>query len=219
MERPGWDSRNASGAMTYGCSCSEISTLCFPGPRLCFLEEIPAPDLPSGVELVEVDPPAMTPPSTTGGHGQPTVGVDFLARHARNRDVGLKGELLVVEYERAWLSEQGRPDLAKLVDHVPSTRGDGAGYDVSSFLLDGSAHHIEVKTTCGSITVPFFVSRTELCYALHSPGMYSIYRIFDLGPKPKLYKLTGDMTEILELRPESYQAWVKAPDARSTARD
>jgi hypothetical protein len=179
------------------------------------IDEMPAPDLPPTVQLFEVDPPVMAPPRT-GGRGRTAVAVDYLERHARNRDVGLKGERLVVEHERAWLSARGRPDLVELVLHVPSTLGDGAGYDVRSFLLDGSPHHIEVKATRGSITAPFFLSASELRHALEHPEAYSIYRIFDLGPNPKFYKLTGDMEEVLDLTPVSYQARVKAPRARST---
>ena len=59
-----------------------------------------------------------------------------LERHARNRDVGLKGERLVFDYERRWLLERGRPDLADRVVHVSVELGHGAGYDVRSFLLD-----------------------------------------------------------------------------------
>jgi hypothetical protein len=179
------------------------------------LEEMSAPDLPPTVELVEVDPPVMAPPSSTG-RGRTTIGVDYLERQARNRDVGLKGELLVVEHERAWLSAHGRSDLAELVTHVPGTLGDGAGYDVSSFKLDGSPHHIEVKATRGSIAAPFFLSANELRYAREHPAAYSIYRIFDLGPAPGFYKLTGNMTEILDLTPVSYQVRVKAPEACAT---
>ena len=49
--------------------------------------------------------------------------------------------------------------------------------------------------------------------------MYSIYRVFDLGPSPRFYKLTGDMQEILDLTPVSYQARVKVPGARPAADD
>jgi len=180
-------------------------------PRL--LEEGPAPDLPATVQLLEVDPPVMAPPGT-GGRGRTVLGVDYLERQARNRDVGIKGERLVVEHERACLSAGGRRDLAEQVTHVASTLGDGAGYDVSSFLLDGSPHHIEVKATRGSITAPFFLSANELRHAREHPDAYSIYRIFDLGPNPRFYKLTGDMEEILDLTPVSYQARVKAPGIR-----
>ena len=182
------------------------------------IDKMPAPDVPPTAQLVEVDPPVMAPP-TTGGRGRTTTAViDYLERQTRNRDVGLKGEHLVVEHERAWLTARGHPDLAKRVVHVPSTLGDGAGYDVSSFFLDGSPHHIEVKATRGSITAPFFLSASELRHAHEHPQAYSIYRVFDLGPNPRFYKLTGDMEEILDLTPVSYQARVKAPGARSTVR-
>ena len=73
-----------------------------------------------------------------------------------------------------------------------------------------------MKTTRGSITAPFFLSASERRYALEHPVAYSIYRIFDLGPNPRFYKLTGDITEILDLTPVTYQARVKAPGAHST---
>jgi Domain of unknown function (DUF3883) len=82
-------------------------------------------------------------------------------------------------------------------------------------LLDGSSHHIEVKATCGSITAPFFLSASELRHAREHSGTYSIYRIFELGPNPRFYKLTGDMQEILDLTPVSYQAQVKPPSTES----
>ena len=92
----------------------------------------------------------MTPASVSGPGRTTTVVIDYLERHARNRDVGLKGERLVFDYERRWLLERGRPDLADRVVHVSVELGDGAGYDVSSFLLDETPHHIEVKATRGS---------------------------------------------------------------------
>lgn len=152
----------------------------------------------------------MPPPLTTGRR-RPAAGVNYLERQERNQDVGLKGELLVIEYERAWLASRGRPDLAERVTHIPGTLGDGAGYDVGSFLPDGTPHHIEVKATRGSITAPFFLSASELRYARDHPAAYSIYRLFDLGPNPGFYKLTGDMDQLLDLTPVNYQARVKTP--------
>src|SRR5262249_40437495 len=43
------------------------------------LEEMPPPDLPPAVQLVEVDPPTMAPPSTSG-RSRTTMGVDYLER-------------------------------------------------------------------------------------------------------------------------------------------
>jgi len=175
-----------------------------------FIDEMPAPDVPSTARLVQVDPPAMAPPSSAN-RGRPIIGIDYLERQAHNRDVGLKGELLVVEYERQWLTAQGRSDLARLVAHVPTTIGDGAGYDVSSFLLDEAPHHIEVKATLGGITAPFYLSAAEQRYALEPAEAYSIYRIFNLGPNPEFYKITGNVMESLELTPVTFQVRIKAP--------
>jgi hypothetical protein len=174
------------------------------------LGEGPAPELPPAERLNEVAPPTMPAPVTVS-RGRPAVGVDYLERQERNRAVGLQGEHMVVDYERTWLSAQGRPDLAERVAHIPSTLGDGAGYDVCSFLIDGTPHHIEVKATRGSITAPFYMSASELNYAREHPAAYSIYRLFDLGPNPGFYKLTGNMDQLLDLTPMSYQARVKAP--------
>jgi hypothetical protein len=178
------------------------------------LQEMPVPDLPPTARLVEVEPPVMAPPGPVAPR-RPIIGIDFLERQANNREVGLQGELLVVEYERGWLSAQGRSDLADQVAHVPSTIGDGAGYDVSSFLLDASPHHIEVKATCGGITAPFYLSAAERRYALEPSAAYSIYRIFDLGPTPGFYKIT-DVTDSLELTPVTFQARIKPQAGQGT---
>ena len=183
-------------------------------PRL--LEEMPAPEAAPGVHLLEVDPPVMAAPPA-GGRGRTAIGVDYLEREARNRDIGLTGERLVLEYERERLTAQGRPDLSGLVAHIPSTLGDCAGYDVSSYLPDGTPHHIEVKTTRGTISAPFFLSAAELRHALASPAPYSIYRVFDVGSNPRFYKLTGDMAQVLDLTPISYQARIRAPGPNSPA--
>jgi len=134
------------------------------------LEKMPVPDVPPAAQLDEVDPPVMTPASVSGPGRTTTVVIDYLERHARNRDVGLRGERLVFDYERRWLLERGRPDLADRVVHVSVELGHGAGYDVSSFLLDETPHHIEVKATRGSISAPFLLSANELRHALEHPG-------------------------------------------------
>lgn len=199
--------------------CSEVERFLETDPEIVRLvSEVPAPEVPRTAKLEETAPPTMTP-SDNSGRRRIVADINYLELQERNRDIGLKGELLVVEHERAWLTENGRPGLAERVAHVPGTLGDGAGYDVSSFLLDGTPHRIEVKTTRGSINVPFYMSASELRFALGYPGSYSIYRVFDLGPTPGLYKLTGDMKEILDLTPVSYRVRIKAPATRPSAQD
>jgi hypothetical protein len=56
---------------------------------------------------------------------------------SKNRALGQKGELLVVEHEKKFLIESGRADLAERVRHVSAIEGDGAGYDIESFTPEG----------------------------------------------------------------------------------
>jgi hypothetical protein len=79
---------------------------------------------------------------------------DLSLSDSRNRDLGEKGELLVMEYEKRYLVENGRPDLAEQVRHVSSIEGDGVGYDIGSFTLEGVRKYIEVMTTPSQRALP-----------------------------------------------------------------
>jgi hypothetical protein len=68
---------------------------------------------------------------------------------------------LVVEHEREQLKMLGRGDLAEKVKHVAIEEGDGAGYDVKSFFVDGRPKYIEVKTTAGPKTADFLCPQTK----------------------------------------------------------
>jgi hypothetical protein len=53
-----------------------------------------------------------------------------------------------MEVEKRRLRDARRDDLARRVEWVASTVGDGLGFDILSFdELDGSERFIEVKTT------------------------------------------------------------------------
>jgi hypothetical protein len=81
----------------------------------------------------------------------------------------------VLNVERRQL-ENKRPDLARKVRWVAAEDGDGAGYDVLSFTLQGRERLIEVKTTNGSARTPFFLSRNECDIAAERPEDWCIYR-------------------------------------------
>lgn len=87
---------------------------------------------------------------------------DYLAQEARNQSLGLAGEQFVLSYERWKLQHHGLPDLAQRVEHVSVTLGDGLGFDIRSFDLEGNEQWIEVKTTSFAKDTPFFVTRNEL---------------------------------------------------------
>jgi Domain of unknown function (DUF3883) len=70
---------------------------------------------------------------------------DPAARDARNRDLGRAGEEFVVAFERRRLEKAGKSNLARDVRWVSDLDGDGYGYDVQSFELDGEPRLLEIK--------------------------------------------------------------------------
>lgn len=109
--------------------------------------------------------------------------IDYEERDRKSRKLGKTGEDLAFAYERAELIKAGRQDLAEQVEMVCRTIGDGAGFDIRSF--DRSTYdevHIEVKTTSGPLTTPFFMSAAEAEYVRTCSKRYMIYRIYAYSP-------------------------------------
>jgi hypothetical protein len=134
---------------------------------------------------------------------------DPSAAEARNRDLGRKGELLVVEKEEEFLTENGRADLAASVRHVSDIEGDGAGYDIESFTLEGETKYIEVKTTSGPATTAFYISANEVEFSRRHQDNFYLYRVYnyqDSLNSGKFYVEPGNVEEKFELTPTQYQA-------------
>jgi hypothetical protein len=109
--------------------------------------------------------------------------VDYEERDRKSRKLGKAGEELVFAYERTELIKAGRRDLAEKVEMVCRTIGDSAGFDIRSFDRDTYHElHIEVKTTSGPLTTPFFMSAAEVQYARTCPKRYLIYRVYAYSP-------------------------------------
>jgi hypothetical protein len=135
---------------------------------------------------------------------------DAAARDAANRALGKAGEDYVLRLERSRLTEVGRKDLAAKVAWVAEQVGDGLGYDIKSFDDGGGPFFIEVKTTRGPITTPFFVSENERRVAAEKGPAFRIYRLFGFGTDPKVYSLSGPLEAALTLEPIEYRARVGA---------
>ena len=84
----------------------------------------------------------------------------------------------------------GRKDLAAKVEWVADRVGDGFGYDIVSFADDGTPVFIEVKTTKGPITTPFFVTENERRVAAEKRDTFRIYRLFGFGTDSKVYRIS-----------------------------
>jgi hypothetical protein len=133
---------------------------------------------------------------------------DYLAREAANRSLGFAGELLVMEYEARRLHETGQKRLSERIEHTSLTCGDGAGYDIRSFDLDGRDRFIEVKTTAFVAETPFFVSQNEVHFSSQQSDQFHLYRLFDFRKRPRMFTLPGAVGMTCRLDPLTYRAVV-----------
>jgi len=150
--------------------------------------------------LRQVAVPEM-PPET---HGRK---VDYGLLQEESKRVGDRGEEFVFNFEKATLEREGRADLAADVLWVAREVGDGAGYDIRSFNLDGGLRYIEVKSTKLGALTPFYITSAELDFALRHREDYAIYRVFDVdSDAPEFYVLEGDLDTLLAVEPVTYRA-------------
>jgi hypothetical protein len=131
---------------------------------------------------------------------------DPAERDARNRSLGRCGEELVFLREQHWLRAYGQADLARKVEWTSEVRGDGAGYDIRSFDLDGRERLIEVKTTNGPAKTPFFLSENERAFSDERPEAFRLLRLYSFIEKPAAFELRPPLTEKLALSPTNYRA-------------
>jgi hypothetical protein len=131
---------------------------------------------------------------------------DPAERDARNRKLGKQGEELVYMHEQHRLRAADRADLAKKVEWTSEVRGDGAGYDILSFEVDGRERLIEVKTTNGPAKTPFFLSENERASSDERPDAFRLLRLYSFVEKPSAFELRPPLTERLALNPVSYRA-------------
>jgi hypothetical protein len=127
----------------------------------------------------EVDPPQATLLDSIRGERR-ACRIDFADRDERNRALGRLGEKWAVELLKSELSNKGRADLAARVVWVSDELGDGLGFDIASFQVDGSPLMVEVKTSNGSIGAPFIVSSNEVAVSASLKERYMLMRVLDL---------------------------------------
>jgi len=131
---------------------------------------------------------------------------DYLAREAQNRSLGHAGEVFALAFERWRLVQLGVGQLADQVKHAALDEGDGLGYDIRSFDMDGQPRFIEVKTTAFGERTPFFVSANEARFARDHGDRFHLYRLFEFRTAPRLFELAGPIEQHCLLDPVSYRA-------------
>ena len=127
-----------------------------------------------------------------GAKREKKINVDFDNLNRIKKKIGDLGEAIVIDYERKRLIEEGRKDLALRIEHSSIVKGDGIGYDIQSYLADGTELYIEVKTTKQNKVSDFYLSKKEKAVAdkMYSEKKhYLIYRIYNLNEK----KGTGEL--------------------------
>ena len=131
---------------------------------------------------------------------------DPAERDARNRSLGKRGEELVFLHEQRRLRVHGQLDLARKVEWTSEVHGDGAGYDIRSFDLDGSERLIEVKTTNGPAKTPFFLSENERAFSTERPDAFRLLRLYSFVAKPSAFELRPPLSDRLALSATNYRA-------------
>jgi len=70
------------------------------------------------------------------------VNVNYLEREQNNKNLGLQGEELAIQYERYILSISGKESLSDKIEWVSKDVGDGLGYDILSKNINGTDKYI-----------------------------------------------------------------------------
>lgn len=131
---------------------------------------------------------------------------NYLEIEARNHQLGRAGEDLVLHFEHERLWRAGKRRLAERIEHVAESRGDGLGYDIASFEINGSDRLIEVKTTCFGPMTPFFATRREVGVSVARRDVYQLYRLFLFTKEPKLFILAGSLRDTCRLDATQFAA-------------
>ena len=132
---------------------------------------------------------------------------NHIQREINNKRIGDLGELWIVDYEKNKLRNLGLNDYAERVVHLSKERGDGAGYDIKSFNELKEEIFIEVKTTNGVFSNPFYITRTELERSKKENERYYLYRVYnfdEINKKGDLAIINGKLTNYCQY-PSNYK--------------
>jgi hypothetical protein len=105
------------------------------------------------------------------------VKINFLELEQKNSELGIKGEDLIVNYEKWRLKSLGKQNLAEQIAWIAQI-DDNAGFDILSKNTDGTDRYIEVKTTKLSKETPIYFSKNEYEFSKKNSENYYLYRVF-----------------------------------------
>ncbi|MDQ7035166.1 MAG: DUF3883 domain-containing protein [Anaerolineae bacterium] len=107
------------------------------------------------------------------------------------KDIGDRGEALVIAHEKMRVKIVGRSDLLHLIKHIPTHLA--LGYDVKSVEIDDGTHRfIEVKTTISNRSLDFsrfHLTTNEWLSAETHGSRYYVYRLMISKENKRLFIL------------------------------
>ena len=174
-----------------------------------FLMEQPAPiyrPQAASPDVFVSPPPLLADSEKTPRLRQLVRKFDPVERDRLNRALGRAGEEFVLDVEKTRLAKVGLHRLARNVRWVAEEEGDGAGYDILSFDSFGRQRLIEVKTTNGAATTPFFLSRNEHDTAAIRAEDWRLYRVHRFSKEPRIFEIAPPLRDSLILQTETWRA-------------
>ena len=159
-------------------------------------------------ELVYEQPPPMSarPYAANPEINRLVRKFDPAKRDAEAHELGEAGEAFLYQAEQDRLSNLGRDDLAGKVRWVAKDDGDGAGYDILSFSRLGEERWLEVKTTNGPATTPFWITSNERRVSEERPDVFRLARLYDFSRTPAAFRLKPPLTDHVRLAASQYRA-------------
>lgn len=138
---------------------------------------------------------------------------DYLSSAKNQMKTGLRGEQLVIEFEKQKMIDNNREDLIDKINWV-SEIDDSKGYDIESFNFDEQGKeyriYIEVKTTESNEKNAFIITSNELNALKLNKDKYYIYRVGKLKNEPVFFKINGkEFENIILLKEYTYYAEIR----------
>ena len=137
--------------------------------------------------------------------------INFEAKNITNIKIGDLGERLVYEYEKRKLELAGIKNIEEKLFLTSKHKDYGNAYpvDIISYDIEKKCKiFIEVKTTKGKATDPFYISESERKFSKEHRNNYKLYRVYDVtkNKTPKLYVIEGYTKDNFTLLNENYIA-------------
>lgn len=164
---------------------------------------------PVNLGKVFVDKPSTEPRQKEARDGLRKIlrKIDPATRDLRLREIGDGGEEFVLEIERARMIQFNRSDLIEDVCRV-SLRDDSLGYDIRSFDERGEERFIEVKTTSGAVSTPFFITANELEVS-RTQKAWVLYRVHQFQNERRILPIAPPLEDKADLQEALWKARLK----------